>query len=107
SVFSANDIPDIVSTGRTYPGLSLRAKPQFGLDPHGFRLMTDLRLEAAGGDSLYGRGALDLTLTRDIGRLSTALVASGGSSVGSLPTERLWFLGDSHTIRGQTPSPLQ
>jgi hemolysin activation/secretion protein len=27
--------------------------------------------------------------------------------VGALPMERNWFLGDSHTIRGQTPSPLQ
>jgi len=41
--------------------VAARFQSQHGLDPRGLRLFSDLRLEAAHGDSLYGRGALDLT----------------------------------------------
>jgi hypothetical protein len=60
-----------------------------GVDPRGLRTITSLRLEAAAGDSTYGRGALEVTLMRQfVGRLSGALTLSGGTSVGALPTQR-------------------
>jgi hypothetical protein len=88
-------------------GLMLRKTASFGLNPYGFRLFTDLRLEGAGGDSLFGRGALDLTLTEQIGKLSSAITASGGSSIGALPMQRHWFLGGTQSIRGQSPDTAQ
>ena len=87
-----------------YAGLATRFTHTKGLDPNGFRMFTDARMEGAVSDSasaVYGRGALDLTLSRGIGRLAAALTTSGGSSVGPLPAQRRWFLGGAHTVRGQ------
>ena len=95
--------PNLVAREMTYPGAALRVRRTFGLNPEGQRLFSDLRFEAGGGDSLFGRGALDLTLTEQVGWLSAALTASGGSSLGALPMQRNWFLGGTHSIRGQTP----
>jgi hypothetical protein len=103
SLMGDNALPNITAAAMTYPGVALRMRHTFGLDPEGQRLFTDLRLEGAGGDSLFGRGALDLTLTEQVGWLSAALTASGGSSLGALPIQRNWFLGGTHTIRGESP----
>ena len=47
---------------------------------------TDLRLEGAGGDSSYGRAAIDVTLSRALFRnVEAALTVSGGSTVGDVP----------------------
>jgi hemolysin activation/secretion protein len=70
-------------------------------------VLTDLRFEAAGGDSLYGRAALDLTVSHGLGPLAGALTLSGGSSVGGLPPQRMWYLGGSQTVRGQSPDTSQ
>jgi hypothetical protein len=96
-------LPNVVAREGTYPGAAVRVRKTFGLNPEGHRLFSDLRLEGAGGDSLFGRGALDLTLTEQIGWLSAALTASGGSSIGGLPLQRHWYLGGTHSIRGQSP----
>jgi hemolysin activation/secretion protein len=66
-----------------------------------------LRLEAAAGDSAYGRAALDVTMSHGLGRLAGALTLSGGSSIGGLPPQRLWYLGGSQTVRGQSPDTAQ
>ena len=107
SVMGDNALPNIVAKEMTYPGAALRIRRTFGLNPEGQRLFSDLRFEGGGGDSLYGRGALDLTLTEQIGWLSSAITASGGSSIGTLPMQRHWFLGGTHTIRGQSPDTAQ
>ena len=103
SLGGSNALPNIIAKPLTYPGLALRVRPMLGLNPEGQRLFTDLRLEGGGGDSLYGRAALDLTLTEQIRSLSMALTASAGSSVGALPMQRNWFLGGTPTIRGESP----
>lgn len=87
-----------------YAGLASRFTHTKGVDPNGFRLFTDARAEGAVSDSssaVYGRGALDLTMTQGLGRVAAALTVSGGSSVGPLPAQRRWFLGGAHTVRGQ------
>jgi hypothetical protein len=88
-------------------GASIRQVSSFGLDPRAFRLLTDLRLEGAGGDRNYGRGALDLTLSHPLGRaferdFSAAITAGLGTSVGELPIQRFWFLGGTNTVRGES-----
>lgn len=70
-------------------------------------MLSDLRLEAAAGDSAYGRGSLDLSFSDAAGPVAGVLTLSGGSSVGSVPAQRLWYLGGVHTIRGQSPDTLQ
>lgn len=87
-----------------FAGLASRFTHTKGLDPNGFRLFTDARAEGAVSDSssaVYGRGALDLTMTKGLGQVAAALTLSGGSSVGPLPAQRRWFLGGAHTVRGQ------
>jgi hypothetical protein len=108
--FSVNgsDFPANITAWRgTYEGVSARFQSQYGLDPKGLRLFSDLRLEAARGDSLYGRGALDITASHGLGRLAAAWTVSGGSSLGALPPQRLWYLGGSKTVRGQSPDTAQ
>jgi hemolysin activation/secretion protein len=90
-----------------FAGVGARVTRDYGLDPAGLRVFTDLRLEAAASDSMYGRGALDITVSHGLGRLAAALTASGGSSLGALPPQRMWYLGGSQTVRGQSPDPAQ
>lgn len=102
------DFPaNIVAKSGGYYGFGTRLNHSYGLDPMGLRVFTDLRLEVANGDSLYGRGALDLTVSHGLGRLAGALTLSGGSSVGGLPAQRRWYLGGSQTVRGQSPDTAQ
>jgi hemolysin activation/secretion protein len=110
SNFAVNgaDFPANLAARRgMYAGVGGRLIHDYGLDPRGFRLMTDLRAEAAYGDSLYGRAALDLTASHGLGPLAGALTVAGGSSVGALPAQRLWYLGGSQTVRGQSPDTAQ
>ncbi|MEO7084356.1 MAG: hypothetical protein ABI442_05200 [Gemmatimonadaceae bacterium] len=102
------DLPaNLVAWRGAYGGLGAKIHNEYGLDPRGFRLISELRLEAAMGDSAYGRGALEFTASHGLGPIAGALTAAGGSSVGALPPQRLWYLGGSQTVRGQSPDPAQ
>ena len=97
-------ISNIVAREGSYGGVALRAINSKGLDPNGFRMFTDLRLESAISDSanaVYGRGALDLSVTQGFGRYAGALTVSGGTTTGAVPAQRLWYIGGAHTVRGQ------
>jgi hypothetical protein len=87
-------------------GASLRHVRSFGLNPNAFRLLSDVRLEVAGGDRAYGRAALDLTVSHPVGevldrKFSLSLTGGAGTTAGELPVQRLWYLGGTSTIRGQ------
>ena len=97
-------IPNIEAVRGTIGGVSARYSRTFGLDPDGWRLLTDVRAEAAAGTFDYTRGAFDATVSRGLGPLAAALTASAGTSGGALPPQRAWFIGGAHTVRGQRPS---
>lgn len=100
----ARFIPNIAAQPATWAGMSARITDSYGLDPEGFRLFSDLRLEGAGTDSantVYTRAAGDFTVTRGLGRFASALTLSAGTSSGVLPVQRQWYLGGAHTVRGQ------
>lgn len=105
-----NDVrfPDNVpARGGIWAGGATRWRSGLGLDPAHFRVISDARVEAAGGQSSYGRAALDLTLTRALGpRYSFALSGAAGGSAGDLPPQRFWLLGGAHTVRGQRPGTM-
>jgi hypothetical protein len=102
------DFPaNLIADKANYLGLGARLDHLYGLDPRGLRLSTDLRFEAAKGDSLYGRAALDITASHGLGRLAGSLTVAGGSSIGGLPSQRRWYLGGSQTVRGQSPDTTQ
>ena len=102
------DFPaNLVARRGSYAGVGARLSHSYGLDPRGLRIFSDLRFEGAMGDSSYGRAALDVTTSHGLGQLAAALTLSGGSSVGSLPAQRYWYLGGNQTIRGQSPDTAQ
>jgi len=102
------DFPaNLVADRGVYEGFGLNLGHSYGLDPAGLRLSSNLRLEAAHGDSLYGRAALDLVASHGLGPLAGSLTLSGGSSVGGLPRQRYWYLGGLQTVRGQSPDTAQ
>jgi hypothetical protein len=94
--------PNVVSARETFVGAAMRWQRSWGLEQRGWRSVTDLRLEGAGGTRDYGRGALDVTVSRGLfAPVSAALTVAGGSSLGELPPQRGWFLGGVQTVRGQ------
>ena len=96
--------PNITTSSSLYAGARTRITQSIGEDPQGFRLFNDLRLEAAYGDTgSYGRAALDVTASHGIGNGAVALTLAGGTSVGTLPIQRNWFLGGTQTVRGLRP----
>jgi hypothetical protein len=83
-------------------GLALGHNSSYGLDPHGFRALTDLKLEGGTGTFDYARGSLQTTLSHSLGRaLDGALTLGGGTSGGQLPIQKQFFLGGVQTVRGQ------
>ncbi len=100
-------IPNIAARRGSYAGGAFHLRGSHGEDPDGFRVLSDVRLEAATGDSSYGRGSLELSVADGLGPLAANVTMSGGSSVGSVPAQRLWYLGGAETIRGQSPDTLQ
>jgi outer membrane protein assembly factor BamA len=108
--FNGHDFTYNVQTPMTNTlGAQVRYRRDWGLDPQGFRESLDGRVEGALGkiyDSTYsyGRVALDGTITHPITRWLTMQVGGGaGTSVGTIPPQRDWFLGGAWTIRGQQP----
>ena len=100
---SGGYFPDNIAVTRgTVVGMSLRKRGSVGEDPNGFRAFSDVRLEGATGSFDYARAMADVTLTHPLGGpLAAALTMSGGTSGGTVPTQRLWYLGGTSTVRGQ------
>jgi len=98
----ARFIANPLATRTVEYGASVRVHKSMGLDPKGWRLLSDVRFEGAAGDLSYGRGLVDLTVSKSVGRLAGAIMTSGGWTAGSVPTQRLFYLGGSQTIRGQS-----
>ena len=104
-------IPNIEAVSQQYLGTGLRVNHTAGLDPRGLRVLTDIRLEAATAlakhDSVwnrYARGGADFTISHGLPqRLLGAVTLSGGTSIGELPVQRLWYLGGAQTVRGERP----
>jgi hypothetical protein len=94
-------LPNIVADRGDVFGAALRYNRSLGFDPRGWRALTDVRVEGAAGDFEFVRGMADLTVSHAItSRIDGALTASGGTSTGDVPTQRLWYLGGSQSVRG-------
>ncbi len=85
-----------------FVGVAGERRASIGLDPNGFRAFGAVRAEAATGESSYGRGMFDVTLSNGITkRIDGALTLAAGMSGGELPVQRHWYLGGSQSVRGQ------
>ncbi len=84
-------------------GVAAERHGSYGLDPHGFRFFGSARGEAAAGSFKYGRAMLDATASRGLFKgIDAALTLGAGASAGDVPVQRLWYLGGSQTVRGQS-----
>lgn len=101
-------VPNIAAYRGRVTGMSARWLKSSGDNPQGFRTLTNVQLEGAVGDSTFGRGMLEFTLSHALPKsLSASVALSAGSSVGGVPVQRQWFLGGLQTIRGQRPDTAQ
>lgn len=75
-----------------------------GLDPAGFRWGAGLSLDAATGTFRYARPSLGVRLGVPLpGPLVASIEGAAGTSFGTLPSQALWFIGGSGTLRGYDP----
>ncbi len=95
------DLTNINAVNGKIVGLAVGHHSSYGLDPHGFRALTDLKLEGATGTFDYSRGLLQTTLSHGLGPLDGALTLGAGTSGGRLPIQKQFFLGGVQTVRGQ------
>lgn len=83
-------------------GLAVGHHSSYGLDPHGFRALTDIKAEGGTGTFDYTRGSVQTTLSHGLGHaVDGALTLGGGTSGGRLPTQKQFYLGGVGTVRGQ------
>jgi hypothetical protein len=96
------DLTNIDAVNGKIVGLALGHHSSFGLDPHGFRALTDIKAEGGTGTFDYVRGSVQTTLSHGLGRaVDGALTLGGGTSGGHLPIQKQFFLGGVQTVRGQ------
>jgi len=96
------ELTNIDAVNGTIVGLALGHNSSFGLNPHGFRALTDIKLEGGAGTFDYARGSLQTTLSRGLGRaLDGALTLGAGTSGGAVPIQKQYFVGGVQTVRGQ------
>jgi len=96
------DLTNIDAVNGKIVGLAVGHHSSYGLDPHGFRALTDIKLEGATGTFDYSRGSLQTTLSHGLGSaLDAALTLGGGTSGGSVPIQKQFFVGGVQTVRGQ------
>ncbi len=83
-------------------GLSTLQHRSAGLNPRGFRMLSDFRAEAAAGAFDYARGFLQTTASHPLTSfLDGALTLGAGVSGGSLPIQKKFFMGGVGSVRGQ------
>jgi hypothetical protein len=96
------DLANIDALNGNIVGLAVGHQSSIGLDPHGFRALTDVDLEGATGTFDYTRGSFQTTMSHGLGRLlDGALTLGGGTSGGEVPIQKQFFLGGVQTVRGQ------
>lgn len=96
--------PNIVADeGWEYGGL-LEWSPWWGSDPFLAQGGFDFNVQGGVGDFEYSRASLVARAVVPLpGALRVGLEAGGGSSLGNPPTQRLWQVGGSRSLRGYDP----
>ncbi|HET7458990.1 MAG TPA: ShlB/FhaC/HecB family hemolysin secretion/activation protein [Gemmatimonadaceae bacterium] len=96
-------LPNIDAPRATEGGAQASLTTTHGTDPRGLRVDATLRGEGAAGTFDYARALADLTATHGLGtRFVGAVTLAGGTTGGTVPAQRLFYLGGSQTVRGQT-----
>lgn len=96
------DLTNINAVNGKVVGLAIRQHSSLGLDPHGFRALTDIKAEGAAGTFDYSRGSFQTTVSHGLSHaFDGALTLGAGTSGGQLPIQKQFFLGGVQTVRGQ------
>jgi hypothetical protein len=96
------DLTNIDAVNGSIVGLAVGHHSSYGLNPHAFRALTDVKVEGAAGSFDYARASFQTTLSRGLGRaLDGALTLGAGTSGGVLPIQKQYFIGGVQTVRGQ------
>ncbi|MEQ8328864.1 MAG: hypothetical protein RH859_00220 [Longimicrobiales bacterium] len=97
--------PNLVAAEGWEAGARVRVAPWWGTDPRMVQGGLEWVGQAAGGDWEYARTSLEGRLAVPLfADLRLGLEAGGGTSWGSPPPQRAWFLGGASSLRGYGPS---
>jgi len=100
-------LPNIGAREGVFAGGALSLAFASGTDPAKARLSSTLQLEAAGGETAYGRAAFETNLAQGLGGNTLAtLHGAAGYAAGDLPVQRLWYLGGPYTVHGYAAGAL-
>ncbi len=92
-------LPNIAAQAGNFYGAAAALTFALGSDPTGTQFSGTLRADGAGGELGYGRAFTELRLAHGLGRgVLGAVTSAAGTSVGTVPPQRLWYLGGAHTI---------
>lgn len=93
--------PNIAAQPATLAGADVRLRLDRGLNATGVRWGGRVDVEAATGDFSYARPGLTAYLTLPLpASLLVGAEASAGTTVGTAPLQRLWYLGGAGSLRG-------
>ena len=88
----------VANEGWVY-GASSGVAYAWGLDPRGFVVTGNTRIEAARWRDNYARGMTELTVAHGFGATGQLkLTGASGYSVGDLPVQRGWYIGGPYTV---------
>jgi hypothetical protein len=99
--------PNIVADEATQYGALLHVRPWWGTDPQRAQFGIDLLLQGEAGDFEHARGRLALRGAAPLGaRMRVGAEAAVGTSEGTVPVQRHFYLGGASTLRGYEPSTV-
>ncbi len=100
--------PNIPADRANQFGASLTLRHSSGQDPRRFRWGVEAFAEGSTGTFDFARPALTLRATRPLGGgVDLGLEGAAGASVGDVPTQSLWPLGGSASLRGYDAGVLR
>ena len=90
---------NIVANEGWFYGAAGGAAYAWGLDPRGFVITGNTRVEAARWRDNYARGMTELTVAHGFGGTGQLrFTGASGYSFGQLPVQRYWYLGGPYTV---------
>ena len=90
---------NIVANEGWFYGAAGGAAYAWGLDPRGFVITGNTRVEAARWRENYARGMTELTVAHGFGAAGQLkFTGASGYSVGDLPVQRYWYIGGPYTV---------
>jgi len=109
---SAKFTPNVDASQLSTYGVSTDWRRVFGDDPRTVRVMTRARFEGgyttahdSSAASGYGRFLGDVSASRTFGMLAGSATVAGGTSAGTLPLQRGFYIGGLQSVRGQFARP--